>query len=282
MNIDRAIFKASQKLKGTETAHLDAEILLSYILKQRREYIIANSKKEIQKKDINRFYKLISKRNEGYPVAYLINEQEFYGLNFFVNKNVLVPRPATEIFIDHILEIKKDNLNIIDVGTGSGCIIITLAKLMKQKNIQLFGLDISSKALQVAKQNAKLHKIKNIKFLKSNLLEKVLNKKFAGYIIITANLPYLTTKLAKTSPTIQKEPKLALEAGSDGLKYYKELFSQVKKIKGNKIDILCEINKEQRKNFEEIIKKYFDKSIKVVFKKDLSKKVYLVVIQINN
>jgi release factor glutamine methyltransferase len=262
MNISQANTQAYQKLNKVKinSASLDAELLLSFVLHKSREYILAHPDFKLRKNQILKFNKLIAARAKNIPLAYLTQVKEFYGRNFYVDKRVLVPRPETEMIIEQ-LRIKnyelKINTTIIDVGTGSGCIITTAACELKNKNLKLFATDISQDALTVARKNARVHGVaKKIKFLRGNLLSPVLsflrrqesrNKK--NEIIICANLPYLTSAQIKNSPTIKREPKLALAAGADGLKYYRELAVQVQKFNNQypnvPISIYCEIDPKQ-------------------------------------
>ena len=176
---------------------------------------------------------------DNFPIAYLTHQKEFYDYNFFVNKHVLVPRPLTEQMVDLALrEIKKRHSSLVtrhticDVGTGSGNIIISLAKELQKKysidDFKLYGLDISGKALKVAKKNAKLNKVdKHITFLKSDLLNTVVDKQID---LILANLPYLEADDLKEQ-SITKEPKLALVGD------YQKLFKQIDSLKNKPIVI---------------------------------------------
>ena len=233
------IFKQYHK----KIAQLDLELILENTLKKPRSFIIAHSEKTIKNYELRITNKMIGRKVEGEPLAYILGYKEFYGLNFRVNKNVLVPRPETELLVEETLkELTTDNrqpTTIIDIGTGSGCIIITLAKLLNSQlsinNYQLLGIDISKKALGVARQNAKSHKVeRKIKFIHGNLLEPILkNPEFVirhSKFVIVSNLPYLTPIQMKKSPSIKYEPRLALEAGKDGLKYYRQLLKQIKKL----------------------------------------------------
>ena len=252
--------------KNSSIPHFDAEILLSFVLNKSREYIISHPEIILTSTQITKFQKFINRRKDNEPVAYLTGHKEFYGLDFLVNKHTLIPRPETELIIDKTMDLISGDLtntNIIDVGTGSGCIIITLAKLLKNKNIQFFGIDISPQALQIAKKNAKSHHLNSyIKFIKGNLLQPILKHKKLlitnSKFLITANLPYLTPAQIKSSPSIQHEPKLALIAGDDGLKYYRQLFKQIKELKKlspkSQISILCEIDHTQTKKIKQLIK----------------------------
>ena len=265
--------------KKTKLNIFDIELILAYVLKKSREFIIAHPEHKLTKSQITNSKLLIKKRLKGVPIAYLTGHKEFYGLNFKVNKNVLIPRPETELMVDETLKITNGKTIIADIGTGSGCIIITLAGLIK--NCKLFGIDISEKALAVAKQNAKLNNAyKKIKFLKGDLLEPILkNKKFVignSSLVILANLPYLTPTQIKNSPSIKREPKLALAAGSDGLKYYRRLFKQIKMLH-NISYVLCEIDPSQTLKIKQLIKRELSETT-IQIKKDLTGLNRLVII----
>ena len=327
IKINQALATAIEKLRQAKNKfpHLNAEILLSHILKKPREYILAHPEKQLSKTQIISYQLQITKRAKGKPAAYITGHKEFYGLDFFVNKNVLIPRPETELMVDEALKILKTKGTrcpighrvpwiIIDVGTGSGCIVITLAKLLK-KNLKtdlkankrlfafksvfrFFATDISKSALTIARKNAKLHKVdKKITFLQGSLLKPIINKSKipglalrsrAGFnlkseIIITANLPYLTPAQIKNSPSIKHEPKLALSAGPDGLKYYRRLFKQIKlfKIYDLKFMILVEIDPCQIIKIKQLVKRELPQS-KIQIKKDLRGHDRLIIINIRN
>jgi len=249
---------------------LDIELILAHVLKKSREYIIAHPEYELTKLQIAHYKLLIAKRLNGIPIAYITGKKEFYGLKFKVNKNVLIPRPETELMVEEALKLatqSSQRVILTDVGTGSGCVIIALAKQIANclatpdlakpdelhppaggTNYKFIATDISAKALAVARQNAKLHGVaKNIKFIKGNLLEpltKILDslpafartkgrgndkkKKLSkSKFVILANLPYLTPTQIKNSPSIKHEPDLALSGGKNGLELYKKLFQQI-------------------------------------------------------
>lgn len=238
--------------------------LLALALHKTKNYIYKHPDKELSRSNILAFNKLINKRLANWPMAYLRAHQEFYGLKFLINKNVLIPRPDSEVLVEQTLKYlkNKNNLNIIDIGTGSGCLIISVAKNAANNNY--YAADISTKALKIAKTNARKNKV-NIKFLKSDLLKNINNKKFD---VIIANLPYLNPKQLKES-SIQKEPSLALAAGKDGLDYYKKLLNQISKYLNKKYLVLLEIDPEQKNNLEKLIKKNLPQG-KLEFIKDLS------------
>lgn len=269
--------------KSSLLPRLDFELLLTFASNLSREKLITYPNKELSLKVFNKFHQLEKKRLKNWPIAYLLGEQNFYGLNFKVSPRVLVPRPETELMIDEVLKkINEENnksLNIIDIGTGSGTIIISLASELKRTNIKLFekikffGLDISLAALNIARENAKNNNLKEkIIFKKSDLLNIINNKKFSKEfniftqpLIICANLPYLKPEEFKNEKSISREPKLALVAGKDGLKYYRKLFKQITLLIINKnlksLLLICEINPEQVKSMNELANKYFENKI---------------------
>ncbi len=224
---------------------------------------------------------LTKKRLDNYPLAYLVGYKEFFGLQFLVNKHVLIPRPETELILEEALIIvANQNIdNIIDIGTGSGCIIITLAKLLKHHKINFYGLDISAPALKVAQRNAKLHQV-NVKFRRGNLLQPLIpSKNFNKQTnLLIANLPYLTPRQIANSPSVSREPKLALAAESDGLKYYRQLLWQLVKSSFNFQYLLLEIDPSQKNTIKRLIKNYLPNASWQI-KKDLKGHNRLVMIK---
>jgi release factor glutamine methyltransferase len=297
MTIAQALKFATAKLnnKKIKIPHLEAEILLSEILKKTREFLLAHGEKKITTGQISKLKLQISQRLKGRPVAYLTGHKEFYGLDFKVNKDVLIPRPETELMIEETLKIIthiSQPMTITDIGTGSGCIIITLAKLLnkesKTANYKLWGIDISKKALIVAGQNAKTHLVaKNIKFKRGNLLEPILkNNKSAVSrqpVIILANLPYVWKKWKNNTSVdsigLKFEPKIALYTGKNGLELYEKLFKQMKKIRIAGY-ALCEIDPRQTAEIKQLIKRELPQS-KLQIKKDLSGLNRLAIIKIS-
>ncbi len=298
MKTIKDIFKSYHK----KTDYLDLELIISHTIDKPREFVLAHPEKTVNSEQRTRISKMIKRRIKHEPLAYILGHKEFYGLDFKVNKNTLIPRPETELLADEALQIiktfppkadqplaekHKNNITLIDTGAGSGNIIISLAVNNKQQiknNIKLYGTDISAKALLVAKCNAKKYEVdKKIKFLKGNLLKplikKLETKKLAKpkdkKLIIIANLPYLDAKwknLLKSSDGagLKYEPRVALAGGKDGLKLYRKLAEQTRQIKNNfkKIIILCEIGHLQKNE----MKKIFSFAKKIEFKKDLAGK----------
>ncbi len=217
------------------------------------------------------------------PWEYIKGKSEFHGLEFQVNKNTLIPRVETEQLADIALNLLRKNNDfeyVLDIGTGSGCIIIFLAKnLCKKNNIKFIATDIDSKTLRVAKKNSVLHKVnEKVSFLRTNLIKNVEIDR-ASFIV--ANLPYIPTNIYKglEKSVVNFEPKKALIAGKDGLKYYKELLEQIKKKNLEKITLLIEIEPSTLEDLEVFVKRYNKGSVLKVFK-DLKGKDRFVLIQL--
>ncbi len=275
MNIKQTLAEYSQKLKKISSSpNLDVELLLDKVLNKRKEYLYEYPEKKLTKAQIIKFKKLFSRRLKGEPIAYILGHKEFYNLDLKVNKNVLIPRPETELLVEEVIKYVsklKKQYSIIDIGVGSGAIIIALAKNLKKG--QFYGTDISEKALAIAEQNAKSYKVK-IKFLKGDLLQAISQKLKAqsSKLIITANLPYLDKKEENLLPSsdtkgLKFEPKNAWDGGPEGLKYFKEFFNQIKKFELKPKAIFLEIGHKQASKIKKLAKVLPDYKFKV--KKDL-------------
>ncbi len=197
--------------------------LLAFVLQKSTAYLVAHPETQLSPTQQKTFRALAAKRRRGVPFAYLTGRQGFYGLDFFVSNAVLIPRPETEQLIDWTLANidRKNPTTIVDVGTGSGCIAVTLAKYLPAANI--IASDVSDKALTVTKKNARLHKVSNrITFRRGSLLSVL--KPSEQPDIVVANLPYLTKPQLKNVP---HEPKLALHGGTRGLELIEKLIQQL-------------------------------------------------------
>ena len=302
MTISQALISAIKKLKSKsiKTSALDAEVLLAFVLNKPKAFLYTYPEKNLTQDQLNKFQNFIKRHLKGEPIAYLRGFKEFYGLKFIVNKNVLTPRPETELLAEEVIsslrapqrgakqsrdcfvnrpEIKSglsprnDGYMIADVGTGSGCIVIALAKILPKtynlKPITYCATDISSSALKIAKKNAKIHNVK-IKFYHGNLIKPLKNKKID---IIVANLPYEPNKKNqfKTAETIglKYEPKIALFAKKNGLYYYEKLFKQINGRKQKPRLIFCEIDPGQKNSLKKLAKKYLP-DYQIEIKKDLA------------
>lgn len=255
----------------------EKDALLALALGKNKEYIYKNPGKKLNRSNVRTFYKLLNKRLAGWSLAYLQGHKEFYGLKFLVSKHTLIPRPESELIVEEALKFitrldsqrrtdarrEKDH-RVIDIGTGSGCLILSLAKNFAEADY--LATDISNKALLIAKTNARKLKLKNkVKFIKSDLLNKIPPTKFD---IVMANLPYLKPMELK-EPSIKKEPTLALLSGPDGLEHYRKLLSQLPKYLNQKYLILLEINPEQTEAIKKAVEKSLPKN-KIKFLKDLA------------
>ncbi|MFH0779931.1 MAG: peptide chain release factor N(5)-glutamine methyltransferase [Parcubacteria group bacterium] len=276
MNIKTALFNATKKLKQKKitSALLDAEVILSFVVKKSREFIFAHPEHELTTKQLKHFKSLIDKRATHCPVAYITNNKEFYRLDFFVDKNVLIPRPETELLTEEIIKTAKqqNSKTIADIGAGSGCIAISITKNIP--NVRVIATDISASALKIAKRNAGRHNVLNrIKFYQGDLLKPICNKKID---IIVANLPYLPGKKIRA---LKHEPQNALYAEKNGLAIYDKLFQQIASLKHLPKFILIEIDPRQTTSMKNVIGKYILKT-KINILKDLSGKNRAVKIQL--
>ena len=250
MNIDLAINEGSKILKSKfiPNPQLDAEILMAKTINKDRNYILLNPKDFINKNDLNNFYKLIHQRSLGNPVAYLTKKKSFWNSEFFITKDVLIPRPDTELIVENILRLtkQKSKLNILDIGIGSGCIILSILK--ERENFRGTGIDLSKKCLIISKKNAIALKVSSrLKLYKSDVDKFNLGK----YDLVVSNPPYIKTcKLKYLEKDVADfEPKLALNGGLDGL-------SEIRKVIKKSSELI-------KKNGKLIIEIAFDQRIKV-------------------
>ena len=218
MNIENILKQGFQKLNNNNirNASLDCELLLSKVIKKNREYIMLNLNKDLKKKNIIFFNNLIERRKNGEPVSYLTNKKYFWNEIYYVDKNVLIPRPDTEILVETITKFTKQEskLHILDIGTGSGCILLSILK--ERMNFTGTGIDISKKSIKISKYNAKkLNLYKRSKFYISDID----NFLFGKYDVIVSNPPYIEDYALKylDKEVIGYEPKKALKGGKDGL-----------------------------------------------------------------
>ena len=255
MNALELLNLGSHKLKKQKikTHRLDSEILLSKVLNKSREQILISLNQNMKNMEVFAFDNLIKRRLEKEPIAYIINEKEFWSKKFLVNKNTLIPRPETELLVENLIKnYKNKNISLLDVGTGSGCIIISL--LSELSNSNGVGIDISSSALKIAKKNALLHKVENkIRFYNKSIIN-LFNCKFD---LIVSNPPYIDTKNIKNlDDDIKKyEPLIALNGGNDGLDVIKKVIYKAKEILKINGMLAIEIGKGQSKKVSKILNK---------------------------
>ena len=230
MNTLKLINEGSYKLKQSDiiSHQLDSEILLSKVLNKTRENLLINLEQNIDGKHVKKFEKLILRRSLDEPIAYILKKKEFWSKTFVINNDTLIPRPETELMVEKLVCIyKKKKINILDIGTGSGCILISLLSELKQSNC--IGIDISKKTIKIAIKNSKKNNQKNnIKFLNRSL-SNFYHKKFD---LIVSNPPYIRTRDIKNLDNSIKyyEPKIALDGGNDGLDVIKKVIYKSKEI----------------------------------------------------
>jgi release factor glutamine methyltransferase len=205
----------------------EKEILLASVLEQDRSFLKGFRETKLTESQIRRFKRLNNRRENSEPLAYLLGHKEFFGLKFLVNQSVLIPRPETEALVEQALKYLENKVSptLVDVGTGSGCIAIAIAKNNPEATI--YATDISEEALEVARKNARLNNVsKRIIFIKTNLLEAVKDK----LNLIVANLPYIPEERYPNlaAEIVNFEPKEALISGKTSTKIYEKLFSQAK------------------------------------------------------
>ena len=259
-----------QLIYYSKTYKLDVEILLSEAIKKNREYLIINCKKKVKNKNIKLFKKMLNKRKKGEPIAYILNKKEFWRNNFYVDKNVLIPRPDTEVLVEEVLKLFNINfkLNVLDIGTGSGCILLSILK--ERKNFYGTGIDISKKAIKVAIFNAKMHQLSNrVDFYNSDV-DKFL---FGKYDLIISNPPYIKKMDLKYLDKDIKayEPTQALDGGKCGFSKIEKVVNKASTLIKKNGKFVLEIGFDQKNKILEILKKngfFINKTVKDYGKND--------------
>ena len=271
---------------NVEDADIKLKILIEYVFKISKEKLILKYKDEINNKKVEEFRNLLKKLENGIPIQYIINNQEFMGLNFYVDEDVLIPQPDTEVLVEEVIKycnelrnnepedketnkdykeniekepiinkedknINKKTIKILDLCTGSGIIGISIYKYLE--NVEIYASDISQKALNIAEKNTNLNNAK-INFINSDMFENIHIKDFD---IIVSNPPYIESKVIKSlSKEVQNEPKLALDGGEDGLKFYRSILENANDYLRKNGAIFLEIGYDQKEKIEEILKSY--------------------------
>ena len=280
MTIKQALNQAVIMLKNEniDGPKNKARMLLQYTLKKPKEYLIIYDTKEISQKEREQYIRNIKRLILGEPLQYIIGMQEFMKLNFLVTKDVLIPRQDTEILVENVINIANNikNPTILDLCTGSGAIAVAIAKYVK--NTQIYATDISQEALQIAKKNAEFNGVKNnIDFIQSNLFTKIKDKKFD---IIVSNPPYIESNVIKTLPKdVQKEPRIALDGGKDGLDFYRKISENAYKFLERQGFLCLEIGCNQKQSVQKILENQ-KRYINIHCKKDLCDNDRIIIAQI--
>ena len=264
MKILNAINYANQKLKEKDikTYQLDSEILMSKVIKRKKEDILLNLEDEIKKEDYDYFIDLINQRLNMKPIAYLVGNKNFWKYNFKVTNDVLIPRPETELILEQVINFTKNksNLNVLDIGVGSGCIILSILK--EKKNFRGTGIDISKKTLKICKLNSEnLGVSKRLKLFKSD----VDNFQIGKYDLIVSNPPYIKNIDLKylDKNVVGFEPRLALNGGLEGLSVIQKVIEKSSKLIKKNGTFVLEIAFDQKEKVVKILKKkgFFIKKI---------------------
>ena len=255
MNIQSAILEGANilKNKSINSAKLDSEILLASVIDKDRKYLILNNDQNIKEKNLIHFQKLINKRSFREPIAYLTNKKHFWNYKFFVTKDTLIPRPDTELIVEQILKLTKSKtkMKILDIGVGSGCILLTILK--ERKNFYGVGVDISKKCLNISKINAKnLEVSSRVKFFKSDVDKFDQGK----YDLIVSNPPYIKKLNLKylEKDVVNFEPKLALDGGLDGLSEIRKVITKSSELIKKNGKFILEIGFDQKNKVINLLK----------------------------
>ena len=254
MEVLELINFGSQKLKNNNICsyRIDSEILLAKTLNKKREELLINLNQKITPKVIGKFNKFINRRSLNEPIAYILKEKEFWSKKFFVNKDTLIPRPETELMVEKVVNIfKKKDIFILDIGTGTGCILLSI--LSELKGSRGIGVDISQKAIQIAIKNSVKHNLsQRAKFYKKSL-RQAYDRRFD---LIVSNPPYINKKDIKNlEDDVKKfEPKLALDGGNDGLDVIKKVIYKSRSILKLNGMLAIEIGNEQHKKVSKILR----------------------------
>ncbi|MGB9680178.1 MAG: peptide chain release factor N(5)-glutamine methyltransferase [Thermoanaerobacteraceae bacterium] len=274
MKAYEAIIFGKNKLDGfVENPKFESELFLAYALGIDRFKLLLNKEEEIQQNILNEFTRLIDLRCSGIPYQYIVEKQYFMGMEFYVNKNVLIPRPETEILVEEVLKRIKDNSIILDIGTGSGAIAVSIGKIFDKCSI--YAVDVSNAALDVAKINAKKNGVYNkIKFINSDIYKNI--PKGLKFDFIVSNPPYIKEKdMNLLQIEVKNEPEIALNGGKDGLNYYRRIIDFAPEYLKKGSFIVFEIGFDQGMDVYDMLKNqgFYD----IEIKKDFSKKDRIII-----
>jgi len=272
LEINQLIRIGVDRIKGRQygNAVLEATLLLGKLMNVDKVHIYTHGKEQVPDEIVNKFLEAIEKRSKGYPIQYIIKEKEFMGLNFYIEEGVLIPRPDTEIIVEYILEYidkrhSQEQINILDIGIGSGAIGLSIAYY--KKNAHVCGVDISHKALEVANINKDRFNLSNVKLIKSDLFEKISEEE--KFHIIVSNPPYIPTEDMESLQEEVKnyEPRTALDGGKEGMDFYRRIIPESRNYLKEEGLLIFEIGYHQAKDVSHIMIENGFKDIKIL--KDL-------------
>ncbi len=246
MKIKEILEYGKNNLTKKEDGYIISKILLKHFIHETDSYILINNNEEVSIDTEKNFKQGIELLNQGMPLQYITKVQEFMGLSFYVDSNVLIPQPDTEVLVEEVISLAKEDAKILDLCTGSGAIGVSLAKNIKDSEVTMS--DISNLALEIAKKNARNNEvIDNCKFILSDMFENIQEK----FDVIVSNPPYIKTDVIKTlDKEVQNEPSIALDGGEDGLQFYKIIAQNAHKYLNENGILALEIGYDQK---EEVI-----------------------------
>ena len=272
MNIQSAIIKGAKILesKFVLSPYLDSEILMTKVINRDKKYLLMNAKKKIEDKKLNFFKKLINERSKGKPVSHLTNKKFFWNSEFYVTEDTLIPRPDTELIVENVLNLTKNKtkLSILDIGVGSGCILLSI--LQNRRDFYGTGIDVSKNCLKIANKNANnLNVHSRLKLFNSNVDKFTLGK----YDLIVSNPPYIKKHILKylDKDVAQFEPKLALDGGIDGLSEIRKVIKKSSELIKKNGKFILEIGFDQKNKVIKLLKKkgfYINSALKDLAKND--------------
>ena len=259
MNIKKLLRKTTQffEEKNIPNARLDAEVLLADLLDMERIKLYVNFDYPLKKNEIDEYRKRVVRRAKREPVSYIIGHKEFMSLDFKITEDVLIPRPETELLVENIIDYCEQNdikaPNIVEVGPGSGAIMVSLGHYLSQAKI--FGIDISKKAVKLTRENIAKHDLEErLAVINGDLLNPLIRKESKNVDIVVSNPPYVNNQeMKELSPEVKKEPKLALSGGEDGLDIYRKLIPQAAKVLKKEGLLALEIGYRQGEELKSII-----------------------------
>ena len=281
MNVKETLNVASEELMkiGSLDAKLEAEVLLRYVLKIDRATMFQDLDEDVSIEDSGNIASLVKRRTQREPLAYITGAKEFYGVPFFVSEDVLIPRQETELLVDAAIvqakTLDKSEISIVDVGTGSGAIAVSLALNIPTSSV--IAVDISESALTIADDNRRAHGLySRVKLRRGSLLEPIVEE----IDILVSNPPYIRSdKLTSLQEEVLKEPMVALDGGYDGLELIKKLLFQAVDKMSNPSVILFEIDSDQAAEAVKLSQQFFPSAITTVLK-DLSNNERAVLLEI--
>ncbi len=260
MNIKEVLVNTEKYFKKNDidSPRLDAEVLLAELLGMERIKLYVNFDYPLKDKEISKYREMIKKRAQHIPVAYIIGHKEFMSLDFDVNQNVLLPRPETEILVEYLIdyfqEKDMDSINIVEVGTGSGAIMVSLGHYLD--NARILGVEIEEGAIEVTRQNIDKFNLEDrLKVTKGDLLNPLIKREISNVDLLVSNPPYISEEdMDKLPPEVKQEPDKALYGGREGLDIYKDLIPQARKVLKDNGMIALEIGYNQAEAVSNILK----------------------------